>query len=457
MLRKIKQSKKHPFLIATILWYFLFWFWAFQTDILDLAGSRIVGWALAIFIVSANVALSVFIMKKSVSRINRVYKKLPKYYSVPIIIILFSAVDFFIAWLPAAIWLGPQGRIDSILPLSSPALLLINTPLVFASRLIGYFGLAGLFWSFVYLFIYKKQKLIGLIPVFVLCLLSLSGWLLYRTPNGSSFKTRIISETLVDRIPPINAKDEKLVIFPEYGLEQIDNKNLKDRITSSPETKTYFLGSEQVYSQAYVGHINRMVFGNTTEGINQHQDKYRLIPAGEDMPFILRTLLRATNQVDTLNYFSSAKGVIKSNQQLVPFVIDKDTRVAAAVCSSIISPSDYRQFTASGATVLTNSASLTTFKGSRLFAWKQKSLGRFMAVANSRYFLQSANSASAYAFDNNGKKLVQVYGKNSAEVNVINNTRKIVYSYIGEWMVYIGFTFTAVYLGFYLKNKYLKS
>jgi apolipoprotein N-acyltransferase len=113
--------------------------------------------------------------------------------------------------------------------------------------------------------------------------------------------------------------------------------------------------------------------------------------------------------------------------------------VAAAVCSSIIAPQDYRTFARSGATVFTNSASLSIFKGSPLFAWQQKSLARFMAVANARYFLQSANAASAYSIDINGKQTAEVKGRSTLLVEAKTNTVKTPYVYSGEWLLYLGF------------------
>jgi apolipoprotein N-acyltransferase len=169
-----------------------------------------------------------------------------------------------------------------------------------------------------------------------------------------------------------------------------------------------------------------------------HQDKYRLIPGGEDLPYTLRVALRATNQVGTLDYFSFAKSVIRGQAQLSNYDINETTNIGAAVCSSIISPEDYRYFVNNGATALSNSASLTIFKGSRMFSWQQKSLARFMAISNSRYFMQSANGSRAYILNNNGDTVVEKYGINTASATVYNNSKRTPYTFIGEWLVFIG-------------------
>jgi apolipoprotein N-acyltransferase len=120
--------------------------------------------------------------------------------------------------------------------------------------------------------------------------------------------------------------------------------------------------------------------------------------------------------------------------------------VAAAVCSSIISPQDYRDFAKNGATLFTNSASLTIFNGSRLFAWEQKSLARFMSVANARYFMQSANAAPAYSLDINGHQTAETDHFNTVDVTAMTNTKKTPYTYLGEWLAWLGALLVGVVL-----------
>jgi len=372
--------------------------------------------------------------------VNYVNLKYSKLVFIPLTIVLFALADYLVAWLVALFWIGPQGSIDSVLPIGSTALVLADSPFRFASRFIGFYGLAAFVWVTVYLLYSKQTRKYAVIPIAVLSIVSLSGWILYKSPNGSQVRVTIVSEKLDDRVPQVNPRSADLVLFPEYGLEKNDNSNLQERImrTTVDQPKTYFAGSDQVYKNDVTGHKNNMKFGNTLDGFTDSQEKYRLIPGGEDLPYLMRTLLRATNQKSTLDYFSYAKGVLKGPYQLKPFVLSSDTHVATAVCSSIIAPEDYREFTNSGATIFTNSASLTTFKGSPLFKWQQKSLAKFMATANSRYFIQSANSATAYALDNNGNQIAEVGGVNTVTVKAVNNSRITPYVVLGEWLVKAG-------------------
>jgi hypothetical protein len=422
-----------------VLWFSAMWSWTLFTDSLDLAGSKSQGLILAVIISAINVALSTWIVWKTWLLLRKLFSKRPVWQALLLALPIVALMDFLVAWLVAIIWIGPQGLIDSVLPLSSPALLFVNTPLSFASRLVGFYGLGAFAWLTLFLLTEKKFRIYALVPLATILALSTLGWLGYRSVNGASFTATVISENLTTRVPQIDSSQTNLIIFPEYGLDQITNENLAERLTVDKDgKKTAFLGSEQVNPINKTGHLNRLLFGNSQDGITSKQDKYRLIPGGEDLPYTLRVALRATNQKATLDYFSLAKSVIRGPAQLSNFVINESTALGTAVCSSIISPEDYRTFVNNGATALTNSASLTIFKGSRVFSWQQKSLAKFMAVSNSRYFMQSANGSRAYILSNNGQTLAEDYGVKTASATVYNNSHRTPYTQVGEWLVYTG-------------------
>ncbi len=474
----IAKLKKHPVLLTLVTWFSVMWSWSFFTDSLELANSKSQGLILAFVVVAINVAVSTVIVWYSLKYIAKIHVHFGTKKFLLLGLPLFALTDFLVCWGTTIIWLGPQGNVDNILPMGSLSLLLIRTPLAFAARFVGFYGLAAIAWLTLYLAFQpaiheelgvkaqkaKHKTLVSsrryvLVPLFLAVIGATVGWYVYKTPDGVPIKATLISETLTRRVRAIDPKDIDLVVFPEYGLEKITNDNLKERVgrTKGEQHPVYFLGSEQIFTDGTSGHRNNMMFGNTTDGILERQDKYRLIPGGEDLPYVLRVIFRLTGQRSTLDYFTYAKSVIKGEQQLQPFVINDKIRVAAAVCSSIIAPQDYRAFARSGATIFTNSASLSTFKGSRLFAWQQKSMARFMAIANSRYFLQSANAASAYALDNNGNQLAETRDVSSTQLVAVTNSKKTVYTHVGEWLVYLGILIAVGYLIVYRRKNLQKS
>lgn len=458
MAKKIKLQQTKIFqnlpIIILGIWYFFTWSWVFITDSLNLAGSVIVARIIAVFLITINVAISVFLVTTAFKYLKTKFSKFKTWQVVVFGIPVFALLDFLVSWLSAIIWIGPQGSIDSVLPLSSPSLILVNTPLKYASRLVGFYGLAGFFWLIIFLMTQKQLRKHIKTTCVVLLVLSTIGWLMYKTPNGRSIKATVISETLSNRVGNMANRGSELVVFPEYGLEKIDNSNLSTRLSENEDdSKTFFIGSQQVFDSRPTGHINMMLFGNNKDGIIAQQEKHRLIPGGEDLSFLVRAGLIATNRKSTIDYFSYQKMVNKGSEPLHNFKLDDQTVLGSAVCSSIISPKDYQELTKSGATILTNSASLSIFKGSRIFSWQQKSLAKFMAVANSRYFLQSANAASAYVLDNNGNQKAEVKGIEAIDYVAKTNTNKTLYTIIGDYLTALGSLIVAIWLISYLKTQ----
>ncbi len=432
--------------MGLVVWYGLNWSWVFFTDMLDLAGSRPQAMVVASIVFAFEIFASVFIIHWFWRR------RLPANWHPAAVVAatigLGALADYAVAWLPTLFWVGPQAQWDSVLPLASPALLLANTPLVFAGRLVGFYGLAGFVWATIFLLGQRQTRRLAYLPLAILVVISTASWLIWRSADGSQLTARVVSETLDARIPAIKPEGEKLVVFPEYGLEKINNSNLDQRLEqpAAGQPKTYFLGSEQIFPNDQTGHINRMHVGNNQDGFLQAQDKYRLIPGGEDLPYLVRIGLRATGQVGTLNYFSYAKGVIRGPKQLEPFEVGDGVKVGAAVCSSIIAPQDYRWLASRGANVFSNSASLGIFQGSPVFFLQQRSFGRFMAVANARGYLQSANGATGYAYTHNGELLTLFSGIDSQVVTVQTNSRHTFYTKTGELIPWSGLLILA-YLG----------
>lgn len=413
------------------------WSWTLSTDSLSLSGSHTQGLVIAVIVSLVNVALSTVIMWHGIKFAKMLVATHKPVIAVPISVATLALSDFLVAWLTALIWIGPQGSFDNILPLGSPTLVLINTPFGFGSRIIGFFGLAAFAWLIVILLASKSTRKLALTTTVALALISVIGWLAYLTPTGTSFTATIISETLDERLSALDTSDSKLVIFPEYGLDSISKKTLQTRLHSKG-SKSYFVGSQEQWQPNEASHRNTLLFGNTQQGITQTQNKHRLIPGGEDLSYSAKLIMQVTKQKKLLSFFTFNKAVIKNPEQLQPNRIDSSTSVGAAVCSSIIAPQDYRQFTKAGATVLSNSASLQIFGGTLVFNRQQKSLGKFMAIANARYFLQSANGDRAYALDVNGRTIAEEYGQNSARVTVQNNSKITPYTLIGEWLVWLG-------------------
>ncbi len=433
--------RSRPLLIGLIAWFSVMWSWVFITDNLELAGGKIPGMLIATLVLVVNVSISSAVIWQSFNFLDRLRQKKSRARTLLVAVPVMALADLLISWLVAIVWMGPQGSIDNTLPMGSPALLLMSTPLRFASRILGLYGLAGAVWCLVWVLArdFKHKAMTSGILLGGLVLVSGLGWAIYGQPNGSDTSVVIVSETIEKRIGPLQAKAD-LVIFPEYGLDLVDNSNRQSRlqVTSSPQKKTYFVGSGQKFRVQSPVHQNILIVGNSTDGITNKSQKKRLIPGGEDLSYVARFLLRSTGQLRTLDYFSTQKSISKGADDLRPINLGDGRVLGLGLCSSIIAPHDYRRLSKEGATLLANSASLTIFEGSSIFAWQQKSLAKFNAVANARFFLQSANSATAYALDSSGKQYAEVKGLDSAAVIARNNFKKTWYTHAGEWLAVVG-------------------
>lgn len=438
MTQKSLKQKRFA-VIALLLWFALAWSWTLSTDSLSLSGSRWQGLAIAAVVSVVNVSISAAVIWQTGKAVWKLYSAHKAPQAVALSLLLFAFADFLVAWLTAIIWIGPEGSVDNVLPLGSPSLLLIHTPFGYAARIIGFYGLAAFGWLLILLLANARtRRKIAPYTLSLLSLISFAGWLLYQTPTGDTVQAKIVNESLDARIRPVNPSEATFVLFPEYGLDELNANNIHERIHIDKNNPVKFIGSEQLPLDNETAKRNTLIFGDAERGIVSKQDKHRLIPGGEDLPYIIHVGLIMSRQKGTIDYFNFAKKIKKGDAPLRPLSLDSQTAVGAAVCSSIISPEDYRRLTNAGATILTNSASLGVFRGSSVFSWQQKSLARFMAMANARYFLQSANDSASYTLNDRGQTIAETSKPEVLSVQAHNSTRKTLYTTFGEWMAVSG-------------------
>lgn len=436
MIKRIKQQiqrtdifKRRYLKFGIVLWFSLNWSWVFLTDSIELSGSATQGKILASIVFTANVAIASILIMLAFKLLRTLEQHITS--SALLVIVglgIFSGFEYLVAWTTALIWIGPNGNLDTVLPLGSLGLPLIHTPLRFVARFVGLYGLAAFGWLALYCLYRARQRTLLLVTITGL-VLSFAGWGLYRQTDGQSMTAVIMTETLQNRVQPIDPRGVDIIVFPEYGFDGIDNRTIKNRLLLSEDsTVATFIGSKKIIGPEKIGHYNRLMSGNTHAGFTDYQDKSRLIPGGEDLPHMFRFTLEKIGRQDTINYFDFSRSVLPSSEPLQPILLQNGQIAGAGVCSSIIAPQDYARLTRNGATILTNSASLGTFGGSSVFSWQQQSLARFIATANNRYFLQSANGFSAYAVNSNGSRYAAIDTVNTIAVQVQAKTKTTFYT-----------------------------
>ncbi len=410
------------------------WSWLFLIDDAKLSNNAFTGYLTITIVYLIIVFISTTCFWYAIKYLQRDIKKSKNPLIIAKIFFVWAFVELAVSWLVTIVWIGRNGTWTTILPFSTLTPWLMWTPLRFISRYAGFYGVSASVVTLIFILANKKLRKYALAYSAIIFLLTLMSWRLYGSNNGNQTKVTIVAEQLGQpkRIP---TNGSSLIVFPEYGLDNFNSKvdiNNNRLLATNP---VYFVGSQQLPTAQ--GHTNTLVFGSSSQGITSMQSKSRLIPGGEYLAFPGEILLRAFAK-NTYTNFEVTRAVAKGNDKPKTFYLDDNITLGSAACSSIISTEDYRSLVNQGATLLTNSASLDIFRGSRLFNIEHRGLAKFMAVANARTFLQSSNNWPAFALDKNGNKIAEIQPVGNSTVTVVNNKAKTPYTILGEWVAYIG-------------------
>ena len=419
------------------------WSWLLLVDVAIISDATLLGLIVAGFAFAAMVLISTLVFalvirhthKALVQKNAKPVRQLVEFYA------MWAGAELLVSWLVAVVWIGKDGSIDSVLPFASFTPFLMYTPLRFLARLVGFYGLSAIVVTLIMAVAHQKTRKLALPIAMIAIVLSGLMWLPYRRANGNELSVQVMAETLAERVPATE-KDVDLVVFPEYGLDDISDDNLDTRLIAPADREVYFLGSRQDPANGNAVY-NNLIFGSSQKGLDRVVPKTRLIPGGEYLPFAVDYGLRVVGAESILSDFEFSRAVEKGASAVPLYELSDGDVVGSEVCASIIAPNDYRNLTRHGATVLTNSASLEIFR-SPVFDIQQKGLGIFMATANARPFLQSANSSSAFALDHNGSILASTQPVGSAEATIQTNHATTPYTVLGEWVAYIGLALIAI-------------
>jgi len=455
------ELKQKPFrlLSMTIIVYMaVVWSWLLLIDAAQLAGNTLTGIVLAVLVYITMVTVSSLI---AVSATRFVYRYYHNHAQVGIwfvvgLFVLWAAIEWVVAHAVALLWMGQDGSWDTSLPFGSLTPWLMYTPLRFLARLLGYYGLSAAVGVFVVVFLSKKLRRLALPYGLVLVGLTIFAWGWYRTSSGVSIEAVIAAEQL--DVQQQIVTDADLVLLPEYGLDDVPSDTSRQRVVSPASKEVFFIGSHQDDSNTESGAVrNTLTLGSATRGFISEQAKTRLIPGSEYVPFSVEILLRAAGADETLLHFAATRAVEKGEAPIQPLPLRDGIVAGSEVCSSIIAPEDYRRLVASGATLLTNSASLGVFRGSLMYQAQHEGLARFMATANARPFLQSSSGGRSLAVDHQGTLIASTQPVSTMNVIVQGNQRLTPYARVGEWPVILGLMLLFALLAQHTKVHYFST
>ncbi len=411
------------------------WSWLFLIDDAKLSNSALVGYLTItlVFLTIVSIATAGFWL--AIKYLHCSIKRSKRWTAILKVFFVWAFVELAVSWLVAVIWMGRNGSWSTVLPFSSLAPWLAWTPFKYSSRFVGYYGLSASVVTLQFMFTSTTLRRLAYIGPYLLVLLgsNVVGWRWYNRASGETIKVTIVAENLGQpkniRVPD----DSLLVILPEYGLDNYTSKTISQRLHSNGIF--YFVGTQQVPGPN--GFSNKLIFGSNYAGFTDQQIKSCLIPGGEYLSYSAEVLLKDFSK-STYDNFQVVRAVVKGHDKPKPFRLGYDIQVGSGACSSIIATEDYRSLVRQGATVLTNSASLDIFRGSRLFNMQHRGLAKFIATANARPFLQSSNNWPAFGLSQNGRQLAQLQPVGHTQVQITNNKTQTVYTHFGDWPAYVG-------------------
>jgi apolipoprotein N-acyltransferase len=354
---------------------------------------------------------------------------------------------------------GPGGSIGPYWNFGTVGFLTAETPLRYAGRLVGLYGLSFLvvFSAVVVVLAVKRRKAYALLLA-VPIVLSTAGWAMYRVAAGPTVKTGVVSvgseaEGYQAELTELfRGSDAETIVLPEYSYYFIDDDGVQ-REGQDADKDQLFIDSATIPVPGGVGY-NAVHYHDAGGNRLAYEKKSFLIPGGEYVPYIYSFILGLSGNELIIQDFQQNKSVEKSETKERPYVWG-DVSYGGLACSGAIAPGEYGSLVGQGAEVVTNSASISTLGVSDGFYAQAYSMAKFTAVANARPFVQASRGGDSYVLDKDGN-VQEVVRANSngvalAEADVQTNSTKTLYAILGEWMVPVSFVIVGV--GFALAGK----
>ncbi len=357
------------------------------------------------------------------------------------------------SWLFSIISWGPNTTFGPHWNFGTLGFALSPTPLIFASRLVGLYGLTfivilinlAVFW------LLQKRWKLPVIVIIVIGFVSLVSWYIYRQPTGPSVNVATL-QLGVNQDLKIGSIDYHsslkslgtpgsvdVLLLPEYSqIFQGEDSNATDVDavqTLAKNNDTPVITSRQRTEDTKF--YNTVTVYRPDSSIAYQHDKQFLIPVGEAMPYVFVYLFKLLGQSSLVNVSNSTREIIKGSEPARAYQLD-GIKLGSMACSGAISPELYRSLVSDGAQILTNSASLSIFDHAPTYHQQAEQMARFMAVANARPYAQATDGSISYIIDSNGRWLARS-SQDKIELlqkDVQTNKTKTLYSVIGEWTVF---------------------
>ncbi len=332
--------------------------------------------------------------------------------------ILFAGAELLRSYMYALMAYAPHGSLSPNFNWGSLAVPASGTPLVFASRIVGFFGLTVLVVSInIALYAaFRRRYMTSVGLLAVATFVTIVGWQIGNSRGGGqALRVAVVHLGEQDALTTWDQqtwpqKNTNILVLPEYS-EIRSNPNYRQILAQLSDSGVAITSERRGASPSGT---NQIVFLDHKGNVIDGQDKTFLIPTGETLPYVLQAsfwLMR----LGYMNTFFTYSQQISPGRNAEHPVQSGGVVVGALACSGVSALSEYRQLSRQGAKVLTNSASLSFLDHSSVYHVYARNMARFQAVSNNRPFIQASRSGESYIMDNQGR-ILQLWTANQTKV-----------------------------------------
>ena len=323
-------------------------------------------------------------------------------YRLALLPFAFACAELIRSYLYAVMAYGPHGSLSPNFNWGSLAVIASGTPLVYASRVVGFFGLTVLVLLgsvALYMLLQKQYSRAALMVLGVLLIAGVGRALQPKSTVADTLKIKVVglaSDQDLTSWPQSEWPEQgtDLLVLPEYS-EFTSNEQYRQILARLSDKGMAITTVREGRSPRAT---NRLIILNRQGEVVSAQDKSFLIPTGETLPYSLRAVFKLTGNTDLIRDFDYIQQ-LKTGDHHETVYSNGSFSVGALACSGVSALSEYSRLSKEGADVLVNSASLSFLLPDSRYHVYARNMARFQSASTGKPFVQASRSGDSYTFD----------------------------------------------------------
>lgn len=345
----------------------------------------------------------------------RIKSDTQRIFALPVLWVMAEVVK---SYLFAIISFGNGSKIAPVFNWGSLAVAASGTNLVFASRLVGFFGLslvAFILVLAVYMLLVRQNMVVFIVLAMGVLTFSVVGYNFgnYDSSRIAGKKIVIVHLDEADVIEDWSDFDSipgetDLLVLPEYS--EITEPGVFKKIATKLSNSG--VGITSIATGKSPNSNNSLILFNNKAEIVSKQQKDFLIPTGEYLPYSIMAVLKLFGQQQVITNFNYIQKVTPGGTAIRPVSYNNLT-VGTLICSGVLQTGEYSNMVNQGSQLLVNVSSLAFIRPNSRYHVFGHNMARFHAVSNSRPFFQAMRSGESLGFSAQGEELFYSNDQNS--------------------------------------------